>query len=213
MSSCTRVTHAAAALSLLLLSAVPHSANAQATVINFAANACTGTGNSGQGYNSYNTYTTQGFRFIGSPASVFATPCAGDATYTGTTTLYPNNVGNISTLTQVSGNPFSITSIDLATLLVFGQPQVLTFTGTKTGGALVTQSFTIPGQSSGAPALATYTFQPTFSDLTSLLFSAQLQPYYQFTNLRLVAAVPEPGIWALLGAGLFGVMTAVRRRQ
>jgi hypothetical protein len=123
--------------------------------------------------------------------------------------------GTTTTLTSLDGTPFSIHSIDLAKLTArFAAPaQTVTCTGTLVGGATVTQAFTVPG-SLGSPTLATYTFQSTFANLTSLPFGAQLSPFYQFTNVRLnQSTVPEPGAWALLGTGLLAVGGVAARRK
>ena len=195
------------------LVAIPSRVQAQSTTITFATNACSGLGNSGQGYNRYSgRFNTQGYRFDASPVQVWATPCVGQATYTGTTTLYPDNVGSTVTLSTVSGSPFSISSIDLAALFGFPSTQVVTFTGIIQGGGVVNQSFTVTGPTSGAPVLSSFTFLPTFTNLASVGISSNVQPYYQFTNVR-VTAVPELGTFSFLSAGVLMIILGQWRRM
>jgi hypothetical protein len=203
----------ALALAVAAVAAVASARPAAAqTTITFASLACPGAA----GTLYAGPLDTQGFRFVNADnlAGVFGTPCSGSTSYAGTTTLYGGRVGAAPTLTSLAGTPFSIQSIDLAKLNASDAvAQTVTFTGTLVGGATVTQAFEIPG-TVGAPTLATYTFQPTFANLTSLQFGAQLSPFYQFTNLRLdQSVVPEPGTWALLGTGLLGVAGLARRKR
>ena len=211
---------ARALTTLAFLAAAPLAAQAP-TTITFAANACTGSS-----FNFYNSpFDLQGFRLynalpLAPHTEAFATPCSGNASYAGATTLFANRNGSPTVLHDLSDAPFSISSIELAQFLSGTQPaQVVTFTGTLVGGATVMQSFTIP-TGSGSPTLATFTFLPTFANLRTLQFSAQgpqSYQFYQFTNLRLnqvaVTTTPEPGTWALLGTGLMALGGVARRKR
>ena len=218
-----RFSHAA--LAIVTLAAAPLAGHAQ-TTITFAANACTGGdgGNSGSGANLYaGPFDVQGFRFTSSAGDVFpafVTPCSGARGYAGAPTLSNNSGGATTMLRQISGTPFSIGSIALAPLgPSVTSSQVVTFIGTLVGGGTVTQSFTVSGAGGAPPTLANYTFLPTFTGLTSLEFSPQgSSGAYQFTDLEFRAlggpsVVPEPGTWALLGAGLAGLGGVAARRR
>ncbi len=208
------IPRAAIVLSISALAWLPHTASAQATVINFAVNACTGTGTRDF---YFDPFDTQGFRFTGTyngqPLNAWATPCTGSAYYAGTTTFYPNNVGNVTTLTRIAGGAFAISSIDLAPLYGPNSAQTVTFTGSLQTGGTVAQTFAIPAPASAVVSLTTFNFAPTFTNLSSLQMSANVQPYYQFTNLRLVMAVPEASSLAMLVGGLLLVGGATLRRR
>lgn len=218
---CRRLAGGAAALAAV--ASTPLVARAQ-TTINFAANACSGRsgGNTSSGYNSYGTpFDVQGFRFANAStsASGFGTACSGSVYYAGTTGLFDNTGGDVTVLTRTSGAAFSISSIDLAGLYS-GSAQSVTFIGALAGGGTVSQIFAIPASGlypASASAFTMFTFAPTFTNLASLSFAAQTEPYYQFTNVRLdqaaAAVVPEPGTWALLGTGLLGIGGAALRRR
>lgn len=207
--------HVRVAGAVAFAAAAPPAARTQ-TTITFAGNTCTGD----PGLKRYRTpFDTQGFRFaISSSSEMFGTWCSDSPAYPGTTALFNDKgVGDGTTiLTQLSGTPFSITSIDLAQFSEGPAPaEMATFVGTLVGGATVTQTFTIPAQVSGRPTLATYTFLPTFANLTSLRLADMKHPY-QFTNLRLnqpaALTTPEPATSALLGAGQPAVGRARARR-
>lgn len=118
----------------------------------------------------------------------------------------------ITTLTQTNGNPFTLTSIDLAELCLgfgicpSGAPSV-TFTGNLFGGGTVTQTFTLDGiEETSRPflALETFSFRSDFTNLTSVTWS-QVVPFHQFDNIVVdgmgsapgpINPVPEPAILA-----------------
>src|SRR5437764_10546124 len=70
------------------------------------------------------------------------------------------------TLTQTSGDPFSLLSIDLARNFAFDPAPTVTFTGTLAGGGTVSETFTV---TTSSPPLVFQTFDLSgFTNLTSV---------------------------------------------
>lgn len=180
-----------------------------AQVLDFSTVACSGSGSQNLG----NSVTQNGYVVSAAPTFDLAEWCDGNANAPGAPAIFFNTVGSGGMLTAAGGAAFSLHTIDLAQLFVGPNfNEVLTFTGHLVGGSTVTQSFTVPGQASGAPVLSTYLFQPTFANLTSVDFAGQ--NHYQFTNVVLnVSAVPEPSALALLGTGALGLIGVNARRR
>lgn len=113
-----------------------------------------------------------------------------------------------TTLTRADGAAFSLGNISLADYVSLPGTYDVTFTGTKVGGATVSQTFTL----SGSNSFSNYTFTG-FSNLVSASWQEGLLHTYQVDNISAsVSAVPEPGTYAMLLAGL-GLLGFMRRRK
>jgi len=126
---------------------------------------------------------------------------------------------NLITLTQTSGQPFNLVSIDLARYFPFDPAPTVTFTGIKSNGSTVNESFTVTVPV-GTAAFQTFDFTG-FTDVTSVSWG---QPpladgLNQFSRIDIGATgapVPEPGSVALLvslGGVLLGLRAAGRLRR
>jgi hypothetical protein len=162
------------------------------------------------------TYSSQGFVLIATgtggltgfeahgPNSTFFMGEIGIVAFSPTTT--PDNVIR---LTRTGGTSFSLKSIDLARNFLFDPAPTVTFTGAKSGGGTVTQSFAVTTPL-GVRAFQTFDFIG-FTDLVLLSWDQPVVTagLHQFTDIVIatpVAAVPEPPALALLGAGLAAVI-------
>ena len=109
------------------------------------------------------------------------------------------------TLTQTTGDPFSLMSIDLARLFSFEPQPSTTFTGALAGGGTVMKTFSV---STTSPPLVFQTFDFTgFTNVISVSWDQEVdasQGIHQFANIHLVvgAAVPEPPALTLLALGV-----------
>ncbi|TCJ11702.1 PEP-CTERM sorting domain-containing protein [Parasulfuritortus cantonensis] len=152
-------------------------------------------------------YEEDGFRLVNAGDYPFATYGAQvSPEYTGSTALFNDNNNGVTVLTQIGGGAFDLTSIDLAELILGGSSYSVTFTGTTTGGAAVTQQFTLDGLAGSE----TFSFDSSFSNLTSVVWTNS-PDYTQFDNITVAAAVPEPQTYAMMLAGL-GLLGTLRRR-
>jgi hypothetical protein len=95
------------------------------------------------------TYTESGFTITSSPGFFSYDPSrsysvlgTSSPSFAGSTTLYNTYSFSASTLSQVGGGAFSISSIDLANITSDGVfPNQVIFTGNLAGGGTVTQTF------------------------------------------------------------------------
>ena len=160
----------------------------------------------------FNPYTSQGFTLTSSSGGfVFNSPDTGNGSpqpignnpfYAGANGLAAFAPATI-VLSQTSGEPFSLLSIDLARNFAFDPAPTVTFTGTLSGGGTVSQTFSVTATS---PPLVFQTFNFSgFTDLTSVSWD-QADPaagLHQFGNIHLsTGVVPEPSALTLLALGL-----------
>ncbi len=117
-----------------------------------------------------------GFNALTSPKSL-----------TGSTSLTSTNNDGTIILTSDDDEPFALESIDLAEGSFAGIPGDVTFTGTKSDGSTVEQTFTIDGD---LTTVETFYFNDDFTDLISVSW-VQAFPLHQFDNI--VITVGEEG--------------------
>ena len=163
-------------------------------------------------------FTTAGYDFNVKQGSVYflnRSSSAGFAT-NGTTSL---DLAGIVDITSASGKPFSVTSIDLATVLASATSTVK-FTGTDVNGGRTSQSFSINGTANADPYGLMTTPLAGFTNLTSfemeLVYNPDGSAYFSLVDNIVIdnadSAVPEPSTFAMLGLGL-SLLTCVLRRK
>jgi hypothetical protein len=160
------------------------------------------------------SYTEKGFNISNSApnqSDALYSWRAGSVGYTGSRAFF-NIYGNTTTtLSQIGGGAFDVSSIDLANVQSNGILQSVTFSGLKADNInTVTQSFT----SDGTKNLQTLNFSG-FNDLVSLSWYFPLFEGLQFDNINVTptasaAAVPEP--FTIIGT-LIGGTAAVRMKK
>jgi hypothetical protein len=113
--------------------------------------------------------------------------------YTGSVTFSNFAWYGVTRLTRSAGGVFTLVSIDLDTFnplseLVPGGPtdaslpQTVTFTGTRSDGAMVTQAFTTD---TVFPRVQAFTFAADFVDVVKLEWPQLGPPFHQFDNIVL----------------------------
>jgi hypothetical protein len=155
------------------------------------------------------TYIEQGFSMTNSNGSSNAYAVWGnlDAYFSGSTTLAHNLPNTTTTLAQVSGGAFTLSSIGLGDNVNSGIITTVAFTGNLAGGGTVFESFT----TDSAPGLETFNFNPSFTNLASVQLTLTAgNQYIQFDNIDVsgsFTAVPEP--FTVLGTTLLGAGSSV----
>jgi hypothetical protein len=156
------------------------------------------------------SYLEDGFKVsaLGTLASLIATSDLNLLQYAGSTAV-AGTFGSVIELQRADGGAFNFNSIDLIkwSKLNAGGNSV-TFTGTFAGGGTITQSAAI-----GTAFKFTNTAFAGFTNLKSVTWQEDrnLARDFQFDNIN-VSAVPEPGSYAMLAAGL-GLLAFVSRRK
>lgn len=178
---------------------------AEATVIDFQSLEQNNSSVNSAGWN----YSEDGYSLhnLGGSQS-FATFGTKEFRYAGSTALFNNTIGGGIELVADNGSAFDLTSIDLSELNGNNSANV-TFVGTLLGGGTVSQTFTLDG----TLGFETFFFDSVFSDLLRVSW-VQEGPFHQFDNIVIngAKAVPAPGMFGLLGLGLFGMVFARRRK-
>jgi hypothetical protein len=137
----------------------------------------------------------------------------------GTTSM---DLGGRVSVRTASNKPFSLTSFDLRTVLPL-ETSTVRLSAMDTGGNHIVETYTISGANSPNPLDLT-TFNPTrFNNLTTLEMELVYGGWDEDTyfslvdnmvlNEQAVSAVPEPGIWAMMGLGLAMVAGLSRRKR
>lgn len=156
------------------------------------------------------SYLEDGFKVTahGLFASLVATSNLNWFQYAGSTAV-AGTFGSVIELQRADGGAFNFNSIDLIKLsrLNIGGNSV-TFTGTFASGGTITQDATF-----GKNFSFTNTAFNGFTNLKSVTWQEDrnLAHDFQFDNIN-VSAVPEPGSYAMLAAGL-GLLAFVSRRK
>ena len=193
------------------------SVSAGATTINFSSLSQAGSSFASVG----GSITQQGFTFTSASAAFYVWQASSPnlpSLAPANTSLFEYYAFSTTTLTD-GGNPFTLSSIDLAALLTGGSGTfTVTFTGTHPDATTVSQTFTVNDTS--PPSLQTFSFSG-FTNLVSVsyaqgtnsgFFQNQVSAY-QFDNVVVTtSSVPEPGSLALLGSGVLAAAGALRRK-
>jgi len=161
----------------------------------------------------FNPYMSQGFTLTSTSGGfVFNSPDTGNGSsqpignnpfYAGANGLAAFSPATI-TLSQTSGEPFSLLSIDLARNFEFDPAPTVTFTGTLAGGGTVSETFTVTTPPGPPASFQTFDFTG-FTGLSSVSWDQPVftQGLHQFTNITLsTGVVPEPSALTLLVLGL-----------
>ncbi|MGK5026383.1 PEP-CTERM sorting domain-containing protein [Janthinobacterium sp. RB2R34] len=182
-------------------------AQAQQPVITFNA-----LERSGFGTTVFDSYSEAGYKFDNNFFYALNSPGQDTIAYAGSAGLTAAALST-TTMTRADGAAFSLDKISLANYvsLLPGAYDV-TFVGTKAGGGTVSQTFTVDSSNNFNNSFSNYTFTG-FSKLVSASWQEGLLHTYQVDNIRAsVSAVPEPGTYAMLLAGL-GLLGFMCRRK
>lgn len=144
-----------------------------------------------------NTSTVESTGFAPSLAS-FGSQTTG---YTGSTTVFNDNIGGETRLTKEDGGLFDIISIYLSELYpmddpAYSNPFDVIFTGVQYDGGHVSQTFTLDG----LVGSQCFVFSKEFVGLNSVSW-IQSPDFHQFDDIT-VNPVPEPCTLLLFGTGL-----------
>lgn len=181
-------------------------AQAQQSVITFNA-----LEHSGIGATLLDSYSEAGYKFDNNVLYSLSSPYQGSYTYAGSAGLSAA-VGSITTMARADGAAFSLSKISMADYISAPGAYDVTFVGTKAGGATVSQTFTVGSINNLNNNFNNYTFTG-FNNLVSASWQQGLLHSYQVDNIGAsVSAVPEPGTYAMLLAGL-GLLGFMRRRK
>ncbi len=186
----------------LLALAAAGTVQAQQAVIDFDALAAPGLGAT-----FLPAYSEDGFN-LSTNFGFFGSVHANSFLYAGSAGL-ANTALATTSLTRAGGGVFSLNSIELADLVSLGSSAYnVTFLGHLQGGGTVSETFSV----STANIFSPHTFTG-FNNLLSVTWKEGLTKVHQFDNIN-VTAVPEPGTYAMLlaGLGLLGFMGR-RKRQ
>jgi hypothetical protein len=164
-------------------------------------------------FQTFPSVTEDGFTLTPGGAGVndvFGMHGSSQTDYPGSPALFHQTGGMTITLTQVGGDPFNLTSMQVSELRNSGTQSVpLNFTGNKATGGTVSANFTLDG---------TFGFQTlTFSEFTNLSSVSWVQQsqFHQFDTI-VVAPVPEPATvlgFAAACGGALGLIRRYRRRH
>jgi hypothetical protein len=116
-----------------------------------------------------------------------------------------------------NGSTFSLTGFDADTFVHIQGATTIVATGTLGNGGTITQTFLTDAIGDGPGPLVDFqTFALNgFTDVTSVQFSSTNHPF-ALDNIGVSAAassVPEPASMLLLGTGIMGLGSIVRRRR
>ena len=177
------------------------SAQAQTTTINF--NALEHPGYFGSVFDSY----AEGGYDFNSSLGLLASASQSSPAYAGSAGLSAT-VLSTTVLTRTDGAAFSLSKISLADFASLPGSFDVTFYGQKAGGGTVSQTFSL----NGSHTFSDYTFTG-FNNLLSATWKEGALHTFQVDNIAAtVSAVPEPGTYAMLLAGL-GLLGFMRRRK
>lgn len=129
--------------------------------------------------------------------------------YAGSAGLHERISNGLIQLNRIDGGSFSLNSIDLSVLVRGGSSPAVVFVGVLAGGGTVTQTFT-----PSVFGFQTFVFSSSFTNLLSVSWRQGTDETHahQFDNI-VVNNVPEPTTMLLLGSGLIGVATRLRKRR